>query len=665
MSNPIDSEEEKKRQQILKEAERKMKLKMIEEKMKSLIKSSVDMDITLEPGTTWGFNPRKKVITYCQHGEQNIFNLTENEVMSFILHEIAHANFTETFKPTTPIPEPRLDYGTFLNTCDDIRVEKKLMDKYPGTYDSFRRSAQNVQDQLEEDFIQMVPAHINYLLNLRQHQWKFKLYFKNKQVEDMFLDTLLLIKQAANLPTITEMHTYLVSDVWPKFKQLIEDQEKEDDNIQSSHSHQLGHPDPNLNSQPSQNQNNGQQDQKEEEEKKDSPNQQENEQQNSAIQQEENQEQEKENNSNGGNEQTLKEQSQKGNSKQTPEEQKRDQEYKQHVKEQLKTAFSKTVMEMKELVDTVKQFSRHADENRGKTLEEEVNEELERQKKKNQTEQKQAKSEINVGGKNTRDFKTYEELYADIAIYIPYFKLKLQSIIKDNKMRRYGGAFTRGKLNNKLLYKWKCKSTRLFSQKIRRMHKDYAVTLLIDESGSMTFGDKHLNAARGAVLLSEVLNAINIPFEIRGFNASERIYKKFSQPFSWTVKRNLENIIPSATNGDNSNTNDAFAVNWASDALAKESGEKILIVLCDGEPNPEGYRIPEKDRIRLKGLFQYYTDFNLDIEVMKAKRHALVVGVGIQSTSVTRHYTDNVVCNDIGELPTLIMNIIKKHIRRG
>ena len=664
MSTPSDPEEEKKRQEILKDAERKMKLKMIEDRMKSLIKSSVDMDVTLEPGTTWGFNPRKKVITYCQHGEQNIFNLTENEVISFILHEIAHANFTEAFKPTTSIPEPRLDYGTFLNTCDDIRVEKKLMDKYPGTYDSFRRSAKNVQDQLEEDFIQMVPAHINYLLNLRQHQWKFKLYFKNKQVEDMFLDTLLLIKRASNFPTLTELHDYLVSDVWPQFKQLIEEQNKEDDDIQSSHSHQLGHPDPNP--QQAQDPNNEQQDQNENDEQQNSPEQQENEQEHkdSSEQQDEKQDQEQEEDSSNG-EQFLEEQSGESNSAQASEEQQRDQDYKKNVKEQLKTAFSKTVMEMKDLVDTVKQFSRHADENRGKTLEEEINEELERQKQKDQTEQKQAKSEIDMDGKNTRDFKTYEELYADIAIYIPYFKLKLQSIMEDNKMRRYGGAFTRGKLNNKLLYKWKCKSTRLFSQKIRRMHKEYAVTLLIDESGSMVSNNKHLNAARSAVLLSEVLNAINIPFEIRGFNASERIYKKFSQPFNWTIKRNLENIIPSATDGDNGSTNDAFAINWATDSLAKEEGEKILIVLCDGEPNPESYRIPDKDRIRLKGLFDYYTDFSLNIEVMKAKRHALVVGVGIQSAAVTRHYTDNIVCNEVGELPTLIMNIIKKYIRRG
>src|SRR5690606_34485650 len=117
-----------------------------------------------------------------------------------------------------------------------------------------------------------------------------------------------------------------------------------------------------------------------------------------------------------------------------------------------------------------------------------------------------------------------------------------------------------------------------------------------DESGSMDWNDKNINAARGAVLLSEVLNAIKIPFEIRGFNNTTRIYKSFNQTFDWSVKRSLENIIPSTKTSAAGNNNDGYAINWSMVDLNKQVGQKILIVLSDGEPAHSSGLVPEADR---------------------------------------------------------------------
>ncbi len=621
-------------EQNRKEAERIMRQKMVEAKMENLINSSVNLNIKLVEGKKWDFIPEKKIITYSNVGDTSIFNLTSDEVVAYVLHEIAHANYTESFSPKS-WPEPAADYGTFLNCIEDIRVEKQLMNRYPGTYDSFKKIADNIQGQLEEDCIRLVPNQINYLLNLRQHQWKFKLFFKNKQVEDLFLDTLFLVKKASNLKSLSETHHFLANDLWPRYKELLEEMDTEPgDGGHSSIKPPPGQADESPSGDPQDADNSGGSSDSEQ----------------------------------GSKSENAGAKGQGGSAEQT-EEQKQEEKYRNEVKATLSKAFKDNMPEMKEIVDMVRSVSRNADKNKGKTLGDEIDEEIQKQKERLATEEQdsaQPDPEVNVSGKKSySDFRSYEQLYADIQIYLPYFKMKLKSIMKDNDIKRFGGAFTRGKLNNKLLYKWKCKSSKIFSQKLHRAHKNYAVTLLVDESGSMTGGDKHINAARAAVLLSEVLDAVHIPFEIRGFNEGQRLYKAFARPFTWAVKRNLENIIPSAHGHGSGNTNDAYAINWANHSLIQQDAERILIVLCDGEPNPSDSVIPMADYNRLKRKFRRYTDFSLDTEVAKAKKSTLVVGVGIQSNCVVEHYQHNVICETVAELPKLVLGILKKNIRRG
>jgi cobalamin biosynthesis protein CobT len=70
-------------------------------------------------------------------------------------------------------------------------------------------------------------------------------------------------------------------------------------------------------------------------------------------------------------------------------------------------------------------------------------------------------------------------------------------------------------------------SDKIFTRKVFRQHKDYKVTLLVDESGSMTSDNKNFYATLGCVLMAEVLAGSNIDFEIIGFNGTIRVYKKF------------------------------------------------------------------------------------------------------------------------------------------
>ena len=96
-----------------------------------------------------------------------------------------------------------------------------------------------------------------------------------------------------------------------------------------------------------------------------------------------------------------------------------------------------------------------------------------------------------------------------------------------------------------------------------------------------------------------------------------------------------------------------------------EATERILIVLSDGLPAPSGGNIPLEDQVRLKGVKNRYEDFDLKYEVAQASRDMTVIGVGINSPHVSEFYTQNVLCDNVEELPRLVLDQLKRNIRRG
>lgn len=265
------------------------------------------------------------------------------------------------------------------------------------------------------------------------------------------------------------------------------------------------------------------------------------------------------------------------------------------------------------------------------------------------------------------DYMSYEQLYKEIYPYISVFARKLSSIMKDNRYNRFWWAYRTWKLNNKKYYRRKAGSDKVFSRKIHRRHKDYAVTLLIDESGSMCSNEKNRNAAKATALFSEVLHKVGINFEIRAFNASDRCYKTFYETFSSKHRRNIERIILNSHGSDAGCNNDGFAVNKASFYLNKhwEPGtERILIVLSDGLPAPSYGTVPKWDQKRLPTSQHQYCNFDLHTEIAKASSNAVVIWVGIWAHHVRDYYIDNAICDEVRQLPEIVLNKLKRKIKR-
>lgn len=565
------------------------RLKVLLDRMKSLIKTSVKGEIEIkewdsfaseEQKKLWAYDTKTHTILYPVQGTFAIQKLKDEHIISTLLHEIGHGKYMGNGYSAKKAPEPSYAFVQLVNVFEDLRVENLLMMEYPGVYDSFKNFSDIMEKVISKESLKEHPAWINYLMNVLRTEWKRTFVFKNGKVEEVFKNTEKYIQEAIEMPTAEDMvDKILIPKIWPEYKKLVEkdDYKKQDGKEPLS-------PTPQISS----------------------------------------------------------------------------------VKLPLVVKLL-LVVDLK-ITDDYKKVS-----DIKSILEEKAKKKLpEREKqfpllaearKKDKEEKENAKSTMRVQY-SSKKF-SYEELYSEIAYYIPYFAKKLNSIMTDNRLKRKGGLFRSGKLNNKKLYKWKCHSSKLFSKNIFRLHKDYSVSLLVDESGSMT-ENMMIEEAKAVVLLSEVLDFIDIPFEIVGFNATTRVYKSISQKFNWSIKRNLENIIPEARSGNSGYTNDVFAINRTAHRLKNRTGEKIILVLTDGGSAPPKKELPIKDRKGIPAIKQYMSDLKLKEEIHNARQNgSILIGIGIKTEKVQESYPQSVVIDDVTTLPKVLLNRLTKNILRG
>lgn len=121
--------------------------------------------------------------------------------------------------------------------------------------------------------------------------------------------------------------------------------------------------------------------------------------------------------------------------------------------------------------------------------------------------------------------------------------------------------------------------SKMWEKKSIALEREFAFSLLVDNSGSMTMDERHLHARQCAVLLSEVLTRLRIPFEISIFSDRSQIVKKFDE----RPDKEKKKAIGEAINGDGGGTNDYMAVKQCVEQIGGRSEEhKFLIVVTDG-----------------------------------------------------------------------------------
>lgn len=244
---------------------------------------------------------------------------------------------------------------------------------------------------------------------------------------------------------------------------------------------------------------------------------------------------------------------------------------------------------------------------------------------------------------------------------------------------KYGGL-KRGKLNSSALFRVAVGDDRVFYKKTESVSQEVAITLLIDLSGSMFGQNKICVAMQSAEIFASVLSKLNINFEILGFTALTRSYHRMSKedhkqyrdlayprgPYTrispittyvfkafgnnYSKKEMKRMIAASETKGIKMEENlDGDSVEYALNRLATQpEPRKIMFVFSDGMPSSryEDHRVLSA---HLKGVVQ------------KAEKDGFeIIGIGIKTSAVKSFYENNVVVNNIKELPNVTMKELER-----
>src|SRR5579862_2036340 len=212
---------------------------------------------------------------------------------------------------------------------------------------------------------------------------------------------------------------------------------------------------------------------------------------------------------------------------------------------------------------------------------------------------------------------------------------------------------------------------------VTRIHPKFAVTLLLDCSGSMSSPvgggtETHISIAqKSAAALSEVLRSIGIPHEILGHTTqSDRVHSliksgeieaedvgEFSRvtPFQGLIFKGFnENAVPAAVFGNFSlqDNLDGEALLWAAERLGRRPEKtKLLISIGDGMPQAHMANTGELERHLLTVC--------KTIEA-KEREGMILFGIGIGEKRVRQFYKNADVLESVGELPRAVMGIVER-----
>jgi cobaltochelatase CobT len=271
-------------------------------------------------------------------------------------------------------------------------------------------------------------------------------------------------------------------------------------------------------------------------------------------------------------------------------------------------------------------------------------------------------------GSNYRP-EMFTEMASKVDHMVGPLQKDLERAIAARSMSSWEAGKRSGRMHSANLSRLACGDDRVFRRKHESTSKDVAVSLVVDCSGSMAGSKVHL-AAQSAYALSAVLERIGIKHEVvcfttgyikshhefeveevklgRGFSRVEPLYmpilKGFNERLTADVKARFGWLPNSSILRNNV---DGECVEIAARRLSqrREAG-KVILVLSDGAPNAHGSG---------GGLQSHLKETVAAI----TKRGTKIVGIGIQSSEVTKFYPKNLVINEVSELPERVVKELR------
>lgn len=228
-----------------------------------------------------------------------------------------------------------------------------------------------------------------------------------------------------------------------------------------------------------------------------------------------------------------------------------------------------------------------------------------------------------------------------------------QSILQQLQERRRGGKMVNLYSGRKLyIHALPRNDGRIFlKKKLPNETPEIAVGLLLDESGSMSWGDRASYARATAIILYDFCRSLNIPIMIYGHTALNEVslysYAEFDD-IDGNDKYRLMDISARDSNRDGA------ALIFAMNQLAKRSEEvRLLILVSDGQPNHDNYYgTAAEDDLR-----------SIKKQCERKKILLLTAAIGDDKKNIERIYGNSFMdITDLERLPDKLTQAIKRHL---
>lgn len=255
-----------------------------------------------------------------------------------------------------------------------------------------------------------------------------------------------------------------------------------------------------------------------------------------------------------------------------------------------------------------------------------------------------------------KDKNAYEKARQEVLPIIQSLENDLRDIFTRRRASNWETGFKSGKkIDIKRRIQEKAKGitaveSRAWEKRERPQEKDYAITLLVDLSGSMR-GEKIQETFKAVVALAEVLSRLSINLEILGFHDEMREYQKFGRNLSKESREEMGTILKEVDTSHAQYNDDGWALEEASKRLERERAvEKFLIVLSDGIPEPSSKH----------GGSKY--ELGKIVKKVREETDQKLIGLGIGSGTehVESYYPSSLIGVKVKEMSEKLADLIKE-----
>ena len=283
---------------------------------------------------------------------------------------------------------------------------------------------------------------------------------------------------------------------------------------------------------------------------------------------------------------------------------------------------------------------------------------------------------------DAQEAKIVKELHEECLLSLGAASKQFEKAFMAQNRTYYEPGKRSGRLNPSSLFKLKTGDDKVFRKKVDVRAKNTALTLVIDQSGSMS-GAKIKYAGIAAYVLASILDRIKIPYNIvgfttgnypssfwderqdaideirekygRGFSRDDVInmydYKGFDERFDFEQKSRLATIYRGKV--DMGANVDGESIMTAAGMLAKRPEErKCMIVLSDGQP-------------AAGGNFRHLKQHTKDVVKRIEQSGIDVVGLGICSDAVSMFYDNHIVFEDPEEIATRVLGELARMLLKS